>query len=54
MVMEEISSFVVTTSSRGFIVKSIVTRGLLLLTDIYAKTSKTATVRSWNAASNPL
>ena len=54
MVGEGISSFVVTTSCRGFIVRPIARAGLLSLTDTYAKASRTATVRSWSATCGPV
>ena len=49
MFVEGIFSFFATTSCRGFIVRPIATAGLLSLTDIYAKASRTGTVRIWSA-----
>lgn len=54
MVGEGVSSFVDTTSCRGFIVGPIATARLLLLTDIYAKASRTSTVSSLHATCGPL
>ncbi len=48
MFVEGIFSFFATKSCRGFIVRPIATAGLLSLTDIYAKASRTGTVRIWS------
>lgn len=53
-VSEGIWSFVATTSCNGFILRPIATTELLLLTETYAKASRTAAVRSWSATSGPL